>query len=206
MNDKTSKKSGGGRPKLPSNKKRVIIRPTLPPFLVEKMKTYVEEKGITMSELIEMAIRAELIRDFMEPVEDVVEPEIHWLQSFGGVAAGAQAPTDAPRKQIRVERSFPDDHYALHVFGDSMWPSIHDRSTIVVRRLKEGTHPKKGEIVVYSDGHGLTLKQFGYRKAKKDEESNSFGKVVTLESLNKAYPEVETMDGGRIEAVYVKTL
>ena len=51
-----------------------------------------------------------------------------------------------------------------------------------------------------------SLKEFGYRKAKGDEEPDAFGNVPVLRSLNKNCPEIQTMDGGKIEAVFVESL
>ena len=70
-------------------------------------------------------------------------------------------------------------------------------------RFRLGHYPKKGTIVAYSDGQGLTLKLFDYRAAREGEEANNFGKVPVLKSLNPAFKDVETLDGGRIEAVFV---
>ena len=39
-----------------------------------------------------------------------------------------------------------------------------------------------------------------------DEESDAFGNVPVLRSLNKSYPEIKTMDGGKIEAVFIEAL
>lgn len=137
--------------------------------------------------------------------KEVVE-KTHWLDLCGGVAAGSQIATDAPNEPIQVPKAYDDDCYALRVFGQSMEPKIADGSVIVVQRMAEGTFPKKESIVVYSDAYGLALKQLGYRKAKADEDANAFGKVAILKSLNPKFPEIKTMDGGKIEAVFVETL
>jgi hypothetical protein len=133
----------------------------------------------------------------------------YWLDQHGGIAAGA--PIDVVAwEPVPVAKEYPEDHYALRVFGRSMEPKIKDGSLIVVREIgpHEGT-PKQGTIVVYSDANGSTLKEFGYRKAtaKDDPESvNSMGKVAVLRSLNKEFPDVQTMEGGRITAVFVEVL
>lgn len=84
---------------------------------------------------------------------------------------------------------------------------LPDGSTIVVKVFHPdmGT-PKKGTIVVYSDGSGSTLKEFGYRKAMAGEEADKFGNVPVLRSINKAFPDVQTMEGGRIDAVLVEVI
>ena len=132
---------------------------------------------------------------------------VHWLYLCGGIAAGSQIPNDAPRESIPCPKSYDPDCYALRVFGTSMEPKIPDGSIIVVRRLPEGTFPKQGSAVVYADGYGLSLKRLVYRKATEGEEHvNAFGKVPVLKSDNKQFPEAATIDGGKIEAVFVETM
>jgi SOS-response transcriptional repressor LexA len=105
-----------------------------------------------------------------------------------------------------VGKAYPEDHYALVVFGHSMEPKIPDGATIIVRDFRSQGYPKKGTIVVYSDGSGSSLKEFGYRKATADEDADGMGNVPVLRSINKAYPEVKTLEGGRIDAVFVEVL
>lgn len=129
----------------------------------------------------------------------------NWIDGRGAIAAGQ--PIDAVDwAPLPTEKQYPEDHYALTVSGDSMAPKIPDGSVIVVREWREQGFPKKGTIVVYSDGSGSTLKEFGYRKAREDEDANSFGMVPVLKSLNPAFPEVQTMEGGRLDAVFVEVL
>jgi hypothetical protein len=129
----------------------------------------------------------------------------YWLDGRGAVAAGA--PIDAVEwAPVEVPKEFPEDHYVLKVNGNSMAPKIPDEAMIVVREWREQGFPKKGTIVVYSDANGSTLKEFGYRKAREGEEANSFGMVPVLKSLNPASKEVQTMEGGKIDAVFVEVL
>lgn len=131
----------------------------------------------------------------------------HWLDLHGGIAAGSKITSDIRPEPIPVAKDYGSDCYALQVFGRSAEPLIADGSRIVVRKLAEGTFPKQGKMVVYMDSHGASLKEFGYRKAKSGEEENArLGKVPVLRSLNPEFPDVETIDGGRIDAVYVETL
>lgn len=138
-------------------------------------------------------------------ISSITQPK-HWLDLCGGIAAGSQIATDAPSEPIPVAKAYEEDCYALRVFGQSMEPKIADGSLIVVQRMAAGTFPKKESIVVYSDAYGLSLKQLAYRKAKADEDANAFGKVAVLKSLNPKFPEIQTMDGGKIEAVLVEVL
>jgi hypothetical protein len=130
-----------------------------------------------------------------------------WIDLRGGVAAGAPISSHIVEEPVRVKRTFPDDHYALRVFGQSMEPKIPDGALIIVKHWpREKGTPKKGTIVVYSDGTGSTLKEFGYRKAKPGEatDADAMGNIPVLRSLNQAYPEVQTLEGGKIDAVLVE--
>lgn len=130
----------------------------------------------------------------------------YWSDGRGGVAAGQ--PIDSVEwEPVRVPKDYPADHYVLRVFGSSMEPKIPDGSQIVVREWRDKGFPKRGTIVVYSDGTGATLKVFDYRAAKEgDENANAFGQIPVLKSLNPQFREVQTMDGGRIDAVFVEVL
>ncbi|RYD38433.1 MAG: S24 family peptidase [Verrucomicrobiaceae bacterium] len=130
-----------------------------------------------------------------------------WIDLRGGVAAGAPISSHIVEEPVRVKRTFPDDHYALRVFGQSMEPKIPDGALIIVKHWpREKGTPRKGTIVVYSDGTGSTLKEFGYRKAKPSEltEADAMGNIPVLRSLNKAYPEVQTLEDGKIDAILVE--
>ena len=145
------------------------------------------------------------------PFPGGTEDEGPWLENYGGVAAGSPILSDSPIARIQVAKAYPADHYALRVFGNSMEPTIPDGSIIVVKHFskgRDGGYPKKGTIVVYSDGNGSTLKEFGYRKALPEEEdsANAMGDIPVLRSLNKACPDVQTMEGGHIEATFVEVL
>lgn len=140
-------------------------------------------------------------------IETAKDSSKHWLDLLGGVAAGSPIQSDASQEPIPVAKSYPEGCYALRVFGDSMKPKVSDHDLIVVQRWgADKGFPKKGKIVVYSDGMGATLKEFGYRKASPDEEADPMGNVPVLRSLNKAFPDVQTMEGGRIDAVFVEVL
>ena len=131
----------------------------------------------------------------------------HWLDLHGGIAAGAPIAADLAPQPIRVAKSYPDGHYALKVFGRSMEPRIPDGSTIIVQPFQGKGFPRKGTIVIYNDGHGATLKELAYRKAKPGEESaNNFNQVPLLKSLNPAFKDVQTMEGGRIDGVLVEVV
>lgn len=208
-----------GRKKLPPGLKRVKPPITLPPKLIESAQAAADKEGKTLSDYVLKAISDQLERErsierdssntlpISRPrIAASPELKVFWLDLCGGVAAGSQIATDAPNEPIPVSRPYDDDCYALRVFGQSMEPTIPDGSVIVVHRMPDGTSPKKESIVVYSDAYGLSLKKLAYRKAKADEEANTFGKVAVLKSINPDFPEIHTMDGGRIEAVFVEIL
>ena len=87
-----------------------------------------------------------------------------------------------------------------------MAPRIPDGSIIIVAPFQGKGFPRKGSIVIYNDGHGATLKELAYRKAKPGEEGNTFNQVPILKSLNPAFKEVQTMEGGRIDGVLVEVV
>lgn len=179
------------------------------PFLMEDWATRALEEAAREYESAGKLPELESIVPFLDPARftaKVAEEHTHWIDLAGGVAAGSPIAADAPHEPVRSPREYPADHYALRVFGQSMEPKIPDGSIIVVKRLAEGTFPKKTSIVVYSDAYGHSLKELGYRTAKADEEANAFGKVAVLKSLNARFPDVQTIDSGRLEAVYVETL
>lgn len=129
----------------------------------------------------------------------------YWADGRGEVAAGS--PVDAVEwVPVEVPKEYPADHYVLKVCGHSMEPKIPDGALIVVKEWRQQGFPKKGTIVVYSDGSGATLKAFGYRKAAAGEEGDSMGNVPVLRSLNPAYQDVQAMEGGRLDAVFVEVL
>jgi SOS-response transcriptional repressor LexA len=123
-----------------------------------------------------------------------------WIDLVGGVAAGAPISSHVVEEPVAVAKEYPEGCYALKVFGDSMARKIPDGSIVVVEPWDRARTPKKGTIVVYSDASGSTLKEFGYRKAKAGEEHDAMGNVPALRSLNPLYKEVQTMEGGRIDA------
>lgn len=123
------------------------------------------------------------------------------------MAAGIPIGSNVRAEPIAVAKEFPKDHYALKVYGQSMEPTIEDGAIIVVKRWgTDKGFPRKGTIVVYSDETGSTLKVFDYRKAGADEEADTMGNVPALRSLNKSFADVQTLESGRIDAVYVETL
>ncbi|QJE99096.1 LexA family protein [Luteolibacter luteus] len=130
----------------------------------------------------------------------------HWIDLVGGVAAGAPISSHIVEAPVEVEKEYPEGCYALRVFGDSMARKIPDGSIVVVQPWDRARTPKKGTIVVYSDASGSTLKEFGYRKAKAGEDADAMGNVPALRSLNPLYKEVQTMEGGRIDAVLVEVV
>ncbi len=149
------------------------------------------------------AIAASRIQE--EHRTSAASPEF-WLDLHGGIAAGSRISSDISPEPVRVSRDYPADHYALKVFGRSMEPKVRDGDLIVVKHWHGHGFPRKGTIVAYSDGQGATLKEFGYRKARPGEDADTFGNVPVLRSLNKEFPDVQTLEGGRIDAVLVETV
>lgn len=213
-----------GRPSTDPAERRVKINYTLSPDLIALIKAKSKTTKKSQSAIVEECMRRELemtdtpaatpsvvalpspLPPAPVPVKVPAARGEFWLDLYGGIAAGQ--PIDfIAQEPIPVAKEYPEDHYAYRVFGQSMEPKIKDGSVIVVKQWGTAKgFPKKGTIVVYSDGSGITLKEFGYRKAGPDEEADTFGNVPVLRSLNKAFPDVQTMEGGRIEAIFVESL
>ncbi|MDF3129257.1 helix-turn-helix domain-containing protein [Kiritimatiellaeota bacterium B1221] len=118
---------------------------------------------------------------------------------LGSVAAGTPSQDEA-QTIVMLDTPLPCDNYLLRVSGASMEPDIPDGSYIEVEDFRGKGFPKKGSIVVYADGTGATLKQF---TTKRDDDGNRQG---VLRSINPEYPEVQPLEDGTIQAIYVRTL
>jgi len=137
-----------------------------------------------------------------------VKKKTHSVPIISGVAAGSPAMTEV-LDEIELPAGYSSDCSVFTVTGDSMTAevgvSIPDGSLIICTPVLEGL-PRQGSIVVYDDGYGSSLKVLGYRKAvteQEEENANVFGKLTTLSSLNPDYPEIEIMEGGRVNWKFV---
>lgn len=156
-------------------------------------------------------IQGEARRIIAEHAEKLRVVESEEVISFpirkpGAAAAGNPSAGHVEDAEIPVGKQYPADHYAVSILGRSMEPKIPEGSTIIVKEYRDKGFPKKGAIVIYSDANGSTLKEFGYRKAQPGEDADTFGNVPVLRSLNREFPDVQTMEGGRIDAVLVEVL
>lgn len=138
-------------------------------------------------------------------IPPAIETPVIYLTRRGSVAAGGRSSADVTEEEMPVGKTYPKDHYALRVLGQSMEPKIPDGSTIVVKMWRDG-YPKKGTVVVYNDGHGATLKVYDTEKREDPENAGHKVKVPVLRSLNPEYPDVEPIEGGKIDAVLVEVL
>ena len=118
---------------------------------------------------------------------------------LGTVAAGTPSQEEV-RTSLMVDRQIPIGNYILQVNGRSMEPKIPDGSYIEVSDFRGQGFPKKGSIVVYADGTGATLKKF---TPKRDGKGHRAG---VLTSINPDYPEVDPLEGGEIQALFVRVL
>lgn len=132
---------------------------------------------------------------FIEGSGETKMAEERFIEIAGNIAAGGLMEGDSIQEQMRVRKSYPKGAYALRVSGRSMEPAIHDGAVIIVNPWKSTDLPKLGELVVYYDGRGVTLK----RLAKHGDE-------FVMESLNPDYPDIHPIDGGAISAVFVEVL
>ena len=157
---------------------------------VKKTEALAKEAGISFSAFVNQAL-----------LEHLGEPDVLQFPTpcLGSVAAGNKS-MDCEESTVMLSQPLKKGHYLLRVNGASMEPDIPDGSLIKVQEFKGKGYPRKGAIVVYSDGTGSTLKKFSTRK---DADGNREG---ILTSVNPDYPAVEPMDGGEIQAVFVKII
>jgi hypothetical protein len=76
----------------------------------------------------------------------------------------------------------------------------------VVKEWKSQGYPKKGCIVVYSDANGSTLKVYQSEKAADADHAGVFIRRHMLKSLNPDFPDVDPVEGGQIDAVFVEVI
>gem|GEM_PF-2536017 len=115
---------------------------------------------------------------------------------LGSVAAGAPSQHEE-QSTVLIDYRMPTDHYLLQVNGESMEPTIPNGSLIEVMEHKVGW-PAKGSVVVYADATGASLKVL---HTTKDEEGNRVGQ---LHSINPEFPDVEPIEDGVVQAVFVR--
>lgn len=123
----------------------------------------------------------------------------------GNIAAGGKITVDQVEEEMPVAKKYPKGHYALSVTGKSMEPQIPNGSTVIVKQWKDG-YPKKGSIVVYSDGHGATLKVYDSQSVPDPDHPGHKLRSHFLRSLNPESATVEVIEGGKIDAVLVEVL
>lgn len=144
---------------------------------------------------------AQQIKKFPDPTPNNVNDATFLVR--GAVAAGAQM-DHVSEHVVPVEYKRPAANYGLVVCGQSMEPEIEDGSIIEVEPL-EGRTPRRGSIVVYSDGYGSSLKRLQLRKAEPGEEefADRMGNIKVLESINPEFTDVEVMENGKLDAKFV---
>ncbi|GAA5497618.1 LexA repressor [Rubritalea halochordaticola] len=121
----------------------------------------------------------------------------HLLPCIGSLSAGSALYTepfrweDEPKQFVRVDRSYPDDHFAVQVCGDSMEPGIPDSSLIVMKRVHPGEETE-GKIYAVCEGGGMVLKRLISKSGQ-----------WYLHSTNPKYPEYQPLDDSIIQALFV---
>lgn len=126
--------------------------------------------------------------------------ELYEVEVIGNIAAGALADGETVPYSIKTDQPLANDEYVLRVNGKSMEPQIMDGSLVVMRKHTIPPIPKLGTIVEYNDERGVTLKKLAQRKTADGK------KEYILKSINPTFQDILPMDGGRVSAVYVRTL
>ncbi|MEG1938698.1 MAG: S24 family peptidase, partial [Akkermansia sp.] len=121
-------------------------------------------------------------------------------QVIGNIAAGSLEAGDTIPYTIKTHQRLSNGEYILRVNGNSMEPQIMDGTLVIMRKHTVPPIPKIGTIVEYHDERGVTIKKLAQRKTPEGK------KEYILHSINPSYPDIHPMDGGKISAVYVRTL
>lgn len=121
-------------------------------------------------------------------------------QIIANLATGALTDGDTFPHDICMHRPLEKGEYVLRVNGQSMEPAIMNGTLVVMRKHTVPPVPKIGTIVEYHDERGVSIKKLAQRKTADGK------KEYILHSLNPAFPDILPMDGGKISAIYVKTI
>ncbi|MCC8066907.1 MAG: S24 family peptidase [Clostridiales bacterium] len=145
---------------------------------------------------------AELAEEFILKLTDDIENEAKYkdddyaLPVIGNIVADRFMAGDTIPWKVKPRKNYPSDYFGLRVYGNSMEPLVSNDQIAVIRPWDDPDMPDVGDIVVYSDGRGVMLKQLALRDGK-----------YVLSSLNPLYKDITPIDGeGRITGIYVDKL
>lgn len=145
---------------------------------------------------------AELAEEFILKLTDDIENEAKYkdddyaLPVIGNIVADRFMAGDTIPWKVKPRKKYPSDYFGLRVYGNSMEPLVSNDQIAVIRPWDDPDMPDVGDIVVYSDGRGVMLKQLALRDGK-----------YVLSSLNPLYKDITPIDGeGRITGIYVDKL
>lgn len=145
---------------------------------------------------------AELAEEFILKLTDDIENEAKYkdddyaLPVIGNIVADRFMAGDTIPWKVKPRKKYPSDYFGLRVYGNSMEPLVSNDQIAVIRPWDDPNMPDIGDIVVYSNGRGVMLKQLALRDGK-----------YVLSSLNPLYKDITPIDGeGRITGIYVDKL
>lgn len=115
-------------------------------------------------------------------------PHVDSVTAAAGRLAGISEPVTNPDFH-RLADLLPEYDFTIRADGDSMLPEIHSGDLLLCRRLDRPLHPADlGRIFVADTADGVLVK----RLAAIDPAEN----LVTLHSLNPAYPDIAAPASG----------
>ena len=162
----------------------------------KKLKTSIDQFVIDLLAKAAVKAKGKEQTTYQIPVMGTINAEpVYTIPIVGNIAAGSPMEGDSEPSTQTVPKKYPKNSYALRVTGSSMAPEIPNDSLVIVKPWKSTDLPKLGSIVVYDDERGVTLKRLMLRDGE-----------YILESINRNFPDVTPMDGGRISAVYVDVI
>lgn len=115
-------------------------------------------------------------------------PHVDSVTAAAGRLDGFSEPVTNPDFH-RLADLLPDYDFTIRALGDSMMPEIHSGDLLLCRRIDRALHPADlGRIFVADTADGVLVK----RLADVDPSAS----LVTLRSLNPAYPDIAAPASG----------
>lgn len=196
-----------GRPPIPGLIKKNKVNLTLDPSLIEIAKKGAEDRRLSLSQLVTLAIEKELERELAKekranivPLERADEKVVPMPQR-SHITAAAGSPLGAEVE----EWDDANDIVRVRISGLSMVPLFNDGDVIAMnhKRGARSQFMKKGLIYLVEYKGGYTVKRYNTRPATPEEieegisyvsKGDNKTKVRVLESLNPEFPEIVIKD------------
>lgn len=196
-----------GRPPIPGLIKKTKVNLTLDPSLIEIAKKGAEDRRLSLSQLVTLAIEKELERELAKekranivPLERADEKVVPMPQR-SHITAAAGSPLGAEVE----EWDEANDIVRVRISGLSMIPLLNDDDVISMhhKRAARSQYMKKGLIYLVALPEGYAVKRYNTRLATSKEikggvsyvsKQDGKRKVHVLESFNPDFPEILITD------------